>query len=349
MIHGADIFKYSNGDIIDFSSNINPLGAPKALYDMIDENIKNIERYPDVSYRKLKSDIARFHKLDSSNIAVGSGALELIDNIIAESRFKKIYSFAPSFSEYKIRAKVHGKSFFEIDLKDDFSIDLDALDKIELDKYSLLIITNPNNPNGRLLIDRELDYILRLRKKLDFTIMLDEAFIEFTDKFYSYGELDGIYIIRAMTKFYAMPGLRLGYAISTADDIKKIDDNLAPWTISSLLEEAGEILFDEVYKTRTREFIKAERIRMMQLVDDIDGLETVKSDADFFLIKLNEISEDEIFRELLKRNILVRTCSSYSNMNGNYIRVAIKSASNNDHLIDSLKDIMNNLRKESYE
>lgn len=342
MLHGANIFKYEkDGDLIDFSSNINPLGAPKIVYEIIKDNLKNIERYPDIEYRKLYADISEAYNIDKDNIAIGNGAIELIDRII--SIHDRIIVMDPSFSEYELRAKVYGKEFLHFNLKVDFSIDFDVLENFDFKDKDLLIITNPNNPNGRLLTSDEHKKIIDIINKTDAHLMFDEAFIDFCDVNYNSIDFisDKIYIIRAATKFYALPGLRLGILFSLKDNIKRIKELVPSWSVGSLLENIGVIFKDEDYKSKSKEYIKTEREFLIGELKKFKDIKVYDSDADFVLINLYDKDEDEIFEEFLKRKILVRKCSSYRNLDGNYIRVAVKTREKNTKLIDAFKEILN--------
>lgn len=342
MIHGANIFKYQGeGKLTDFSSNINPLGAPKIVYEIIERDLKNIERYPDIEYRRLYADLSEAFGTEKQNIAIGNGAIELIDRIISEH--DRIIVFDPSFSEYEIRAKVYGKEFIHFDLKEDFSIDFERLNNFKFKEKDLLIITNPNNPNGRLLTADEHKKLIDLTNESQVNLMLDEAFIDFVDVNYNSLEFlsDKIYVIRAATKFYALPGLRLGILFSSEKNIERIRELVPSWSVGSLLENIGEIFKDEAFKNKTREYIKREREFLLSELAKFKSIKPVKSDADFILIDLGENAEEYIFEEFLKHDILVRKCSSYRNLDGNFIRIAVKSHENNLKLINALEEILN--------
>lgn len=342
MIHGANIFEYDKtGDLLDFSSNINPLGTPKIVYEIINRDIKNIERYPDIEYRKLYADISESHQIPADNIAIGNGAIELIDRII--SMHDRIIVLDPCFSEYEIRAKVYGKEIFRLNLDRDFRIDFKTLEHCDFKASDLLIVTNPNNPNGRVLEKSEHQKLMEFVKNTGVHLMLDEAFIDFAEVDYNSLDYisDQIYVVRAATKFYALPGLRLGIAFSSAENIRKLKELIPSWSVSSLLENIGAIFKDEEYKKTSREYIKREREFLIENLKGFKQIEVQKSDADFILIDLKDLEEEFLFEEFLKRKILIRKCSSYRNLEGNFIRVAVKSRENNIKLIEGFKEIIN--------
>ena len=341
MIHGANIFKYAeDGDILDFSSNINPLGPPDYVYDIIEENVKSIERYPDIEYRSLMADISKAFGVAQNKIAIGNGAIELIDRIIFEH--ERIIVFDPSFSEYEIRARVYGKEFLPVNLKNDFTIDFEALEKFAFKKGDLLILTNPNNPNGRALKRDEFERLIAIIKGSPAYLMLDQAFDDFADLDYQAMDYidDDIYLIKAATKFYSLPGLRLGMAFSSEKNIKRLRSLVPSWSVGALLENMGKIFMDQDFKEKSKAYIKMER---EFLIDELEKLKlkTYESAADFLLINLGGREEEDVFQEFLKRKILVRKCSSYRNLEGNFIRVAIKDHEKNTKLIQVLEEIIN--------
>lgn len=179
MEHGADLLTYEDkydGELIDFSSNINPLGPPKGLDEELIESFQSLTAYPDIKYRKLKTSISNYLNCEKENVLVGNGAVEIINNFIISS--ERIVVLLPSFSEYKKRALVMGKQVKEIFYEDDFSIDRDKLGAA-LNPGDLLILGNPNNPNGLRIPKDELLSIYLLTRAKNTFLLLDEAFLNF--------------------------------------------------------------------------------------------------------------------------------------------------------------------------
>ena len=342
MIHGANIFKYAeDGDILDFSSNINPLGPPACVYEIIEENKKNIERYPDIEYRHLMKDISEAFAVDEKKIALGNGAIEVIDRIIFDHN--RIIVFDPSFSEYEIRARVYGKEFLPLNLKKDFTIDFEILKNFEFKEGDLLILTNPNNPNGRALNKDEFTRLIGIIKSSPVHLMLDQAFDDFADLQYRAMDYigDDIYLIKAATKFYSLPGLRLGMAFSSEKNIARLRDLVPSWSVGALLENMGRIFKDQAFKEKSRAYIKEEREFLQGEINKIKGVHAYDSSANFLLINLGQIKEEFIFQEFLKRKILIRKCSSYRNLSGNFIRIAVKDREKNMKIIQVFKEVVN--------
>lgn len=179
MDHGGDLLsyeKYYDGKLIDFSSNINPLGPPEGLDEVLRDSFNSVEIYPDIKYRRLKKSISNYLKCREENVLVGNGAVELIDNFIILA--KRVLVSIPSFSEYEKRALVHQKEIIRIPYKLDFTIDMKTIGS-NIEKDDLIILGNPNNPTGLRLDKIELIVLHNIVKKSGAYLVLDEAFLSF--------------------------------------------------------------------------------------------------------------------------------------------------------------------------
>lgn len=356
-MHGADVDivrrKYNKEDeIIDFSSNINPF-LPKGIKDVVVSDFEKIRSYPDIDYIKLRKVMADYLNkegdrdlFDFRNIAVGNGASELIYLLIASSR-GRVGIFSPTFSEYRKGAKTFGKYFEEIpfdrlDEKRD-KIDEDkSLDKL-LCRFETIIICNPNNPDGRL---RDLKFLFDYCLKKDKKLIVDETFIEFCEDFKKYSAIfyncKNVYVIRAVTKFFGVPGIRLGYLISDKKNIEEINDIKEPWTVNCFADSIGRKIFlDKDFGDFSRSYFSIERRFIKKNIDMIDDLEIFDSDSAFFLIKIkNEISSNELKERLIKEfNILIRDAKDYFELNEKYFRIAVKTRKENERLIFALRKV----------
>lgn len=344
MKHGGDLLTYENqynGELVDFSSNINPLGIPQGLTEVLINSFQDMESYPDIKYRKLKKSIAKYLKCNTNNILVGNGAVEIINNFIIPA--KRVLTMAPAFSEYEERAIAHGKKVEVIDYNNDFSINLKAMEE-ELEEDDLLILGNPNNPTGLRIPQKDLIEIYQLTIKKNAFLLLDEAFYEFCpddyDSIEMFKEYDyrNIGIIRAATKFFALPGIRLGYGCTSTDMVEKIEDIQLPWSVNSLADRAGQFIFDQDnYIKRSKEYISTEREFMLEELSKLKGMVIYKTHTNYILIKLLNWGEEFVFKHFLKQGLVIRKCSSFKELTGDYIRVAIKDRKNNKRLIDAFK------------
>lgn len=346
MIHGGDILSYQNKEgeeIIDYSSNINPLGPPQGLYERLIEGFSSLNSYPDIHYRKLKKAVAQYLKCQSDQLILGNGAVEIIDKFIMQSQ--RVLSFRPAFIEYELRAKAHKKEWSYLNYDEDFKVDLKSLaDKLK--EEDLLVLANPNNPTGLRIGEEKIKGIYKLVLEKKAYLLLDEAFYEFAPLDYDSIEIfrqrgyERLAIIRAATKFFSLPGLRLGYACTEKSKVKEIAEIELPWSVNSLADLAGQFIFqDQAYIDESRDYIDRERKFVYENLLKIEGLRPYKTDSNYMLIKLDRWNEEEVFNHFLEKGILIRKCSSFPGLEGDHIRIAIKDRVNNEKLIDRFKQL----------
>lgn len=341
MEHGGDLLTYESyykGQLIDFSSNINPLGTPEGLEKVLIGSFKTLESYPDIKYRKLKSSIGKYLNCSEENVLVGNGAVEVINNFIIPA--KRLVLMTPAFSEYEKRAIAHGKEVIKTPYKEDFSIDLEQLEN-RLKDEDLLILGNPNNPTG-LRIDQDiLLKIYKLVKSKNAYLLLDEAFYEFCPEDYDSIEIfkkfqyENIGIIRAATKFFALPGIRLGYGCASKKKVVELSNIELPWSVNALADIAGQYIFDdESYIRTSKAYIEKERNYLLSELWKIEAITPYNTHTNYILIHLHNWDEDYVFNFFLEEGLVIRKCSSFVELGKDHIRVAIKDRENNQRLIN---------------
>jgi len=345
MEHGGDIYTYGqgyNGEILDFSSNINPLGMPEGLMDHLSGVYDHLLRYPDIQYRELRSEVAEYLGCGMENTIVGNGAVEIIDNFIMDSQ--RVVLMEPCFSEYRLRAEIHKRELLVLPSTSDYGLDLDAFIG-RLKRGDLVILGNPNNPTGRRIKKEDLVMLHREVLYSGAYLLLDEAFFEFSPEDYDSIELfrdwgyESVGIIRAATKFFALPGIRLGYSCAGAVKAHRIRGLQLPWSVNSMADRAGTHIFrDKGYIERTREYIKVQRSYLTDSLRDIKGLQPYESQSNFILVRLGGITEEEIFQRLVNKGIMVRKCRSFRVLSDNHIRIAVKDEKSNKRLVEALKN-----------
>ncbi|NLY36502.1 MAG: aminotransferase class I/II-fold pyridoxal phosphate-dependent enzyme [Tissierellia bacterium] len=340
MKHGGDLLSYKEyyeGDLIDFSSNINPLGYPQGLEEEMNLGFESLKAYPDIQYRKLKESVAEYLGCTKDNIVLGNGSVELIDNFIFLA--KRVILCTPSFSEYELRAAVHGKELVRIPYNEDFTLKTMAIEN-HLEEGDMLILGNPNNPTGLRIKKEELLNIYSMVNSAEAFLLLDEAFFEFCPRDYDSIELfksfdyDRVSILRASTKFFALAGIRLGYGCASKSMASMIAQIQLPWSINSLAEIAGRFIFkDKNYIEKSKTYIEIERKYLLEELSKVKGIQVFHSHTNFILIKLYAWKEEEAFLFFLRRGIVVRKCSSFVGLEENYIRIAVKDRESNERLL----------------
>lgn len=349
--HGANVdnmakkFGKNENDIIDFSSNVNP-HIISDLGKYVLEGLEKSRSYPDINYTNLRNNISDYIKVDSELIIPGNGATEII-YLLMKSIKRRLAILNPTFSEYGRGAKLNNLEIIDFHLKEEnnFSIDLDEIQK-NMDKFDSLFICNPNNPNGKV---KDLNELLDLMIENDKLLIVDETFMEFVGEEEKYSLINKIeqtpnlFILKAVTKFFGMPGLRLGYGVtSNKQIIKNIYEYKEPWTINSFAENLSNYLFkDKEYINGSKDYYINERKFMLEELRKISRLKVYDTDTNFVLIKLGDDEANSLKLELFEKyNILIRDASNFIGLDKSYIRVAIKSHNDNKVLIESLRKIL---------
>ncbi len=344
-IHGGNCLKR---DIVDFSVNINPLGLPEGIADIGSENTDAILRYPDPSSERLKKKLAVLHRAAPENIAVGNGSIELIYLIPRALKIKKSLILIPTFSEYEFALKLNNSKpvFFKTKEEDDFRIDHTEIIGC-LPQSGALFLCNPNNPTGSLSLSDDILRLIHICKQRGTVLILDEAFIEFTEESKNTAIVSAaikdrsLIILRSLTKFFAIPGLRLGYAIGHKTMIEKIAGLQYPWNVNGLAQLAGEkVLSDKDYMNRTRLFVAEERQYIVKRLKAVKGLKTYPSSANFILCKLQNTrikSSTILAKHLLCDGIYIRACGNFRGLNDRFFRIAVRKRHDNNRLINSIE------------
>ena len=349
--HGANVdnmakqFGKNENDIIAFSSNVNP-HIISDLGKYVLEGLEKSRSYPDINYTNLRNNISDYIKVDSELIIPGNGATEII-YLLMKSIKRRLAILNPTFSEYGRGAKLNNLEIIDFHLKEEnnFSIDLDEIQK-NMDKFDSLFVCNPNNPNGKV---KDLNELLDLMIENDKLLIVDETFMEFVGEEEKYSLINKIeqtpnlFILKAVTKFFGMPGLRLGYGVtSNKQIIKNIYEYKEPWTINSFAENLSNYLFkDKEYINGSKNYYINERKFMLEELRKISRLKVYDTDTNFVLIKLDDDEANSLKLELFEKyNILIRDASNFIGLDKSYIRVAIKSHNDNKVLIESLRKIL---------
>ncbi|MDO4301172.1 MAG: histidinol-phosphate transaminase [Clostridia bacterium] len=342
-IHGGDIYTY-NKKVIDFSANISPLGVTENIISAIEKSLCEISNYPDVEYRELREAIAEREKVSSESIICGNGAAEIIFNLVQALKPKKVLFIFPSFAEYEqavntINAK---KRYYYLSEKNNFNLTEDILGFID-NTIDLMFICNPNNPTGTVIKKELLLKIADKCKACNSILLIDECFMDFVYDCNNYSMVNNInsynniMILKAFTKLYAIPGLRLGYGISNSGKlVEKIYNCRQPWNVSVVAQAAGIAALRELnLPQKVREYVKTEKDYIMREFSELN-IKFFDSKANYILFKANK----ELDKELLRHNILIRNCSNYKGLKYGYFRIAVKNHADNKKLIDSIKQVM---------
>lgn len=358
--HGSDLEKIENlygikkESIISFSANVNPLGISPKLRGGLAEKLDVITSYPDREYTELRETIADYCQTAFENCIVGNGSTELISAVIRSKSPKKACLLSPTYSEYEREISLSGGDFFYYRLlpENGFSLRTEALfDLLSGQNAELLVICNPNNPTSTALRQDTLAEILNFCKKKSIFVMLDETYVEFTEDYEHItavpllSQFDNLIILRGVSKFFAAPGLRLGYGLSGNHTLlREINEKKNPWTVCSLAEAAGKLLFtDTDYIRQTKDLIFSERKRVCKELRAISGLKVYEPAANFVLVQIEKENRDAdlLFEAAIRRSLMLRNCSSFEGLDNRFFRLCFMLPEDNDKLLACIRDVMN--------
>ncbi|WP_296645338.1 pyridoxal phosphate-dependent aminotransferase [Romboutsia sp. 13368] len=352
--HGANLYDlsskygFSKEDFMDFSSNINPFGSSILAKNYIINNIDKVSVYPDPDYIDLKTSISKYCNCSIDNILLGSGATELISSFIETINPKKALLLSPAYSEYeKELSKINCDIVKYFSKKENnFSINIeDLINNINENNYDLIVICNPNNPTGFTFTKDEIEKILNSTSSF---VMVDETYIEFTNKkVYSSTALvdyyKNLFVIRGTSKFFSTPGIRLGYGLISNNSIKEnINSHLDLWNINIFASMMGEVMFNDIeFIENTYSLMVNEREYLINELSKFNDLNVYKSQGNFILceIKSKSITSKELRDKLIPSKIIIRDCSSFDGLDEYFFRVCILKPEENRFLINNLTNI----------
>ncbi|MDO4553792.1 MAG: histidinol-phosphate transaminase [Lachnospiraceae bacterium] len=356
--HGSDLEKIEEyyhikkEEIVSFSANVNPLGISSLLRETLASHLDAITTYPDRDYVALRKAISQYTGAELSHIIVGNGSTELISLFIKIRQAKKALIIGPSYSEYEREISLEGGSslYHRLSEEHDFNLNLSRLEPKLNESVDLLVICNPNNPTSSAIPRKQMRQILDVCKQQDIFVIIDETYVEFAPDVDEITAVpltnyyNNVAILRGISKFFASPGLRLGYAIcGNPDIIREINKKKNPWTINSLAAIAGEIMFsDTEYIQRTRSLILSERQRIKDILSTWKSVKVYEPYANFILVRIlnPEITSDQMFDYCIRQKMMIRDCSTFPFLNHEYIRFCFMKPEDNNRLLRAMAEYL---------
>jgi threonine-phosphate decarboxylase len=343
--HGGPFsITHPSSNILDFSSNINPMGISSLMRKTIKNQLDTIQIYPDSESTQLRKNLQRYTTISSSQIVVGNGATEIIYNFCQAFLSNKtpVLIPIPTFGEYESAAKLNGAkiSFFKTM---NLEKDIDAF-ILKIPNNGCVFICNPNNPTGNLISKKTLQNIIMLANKRNTLVFIDECFIELVpDNNESIIKLvkkyDNLFVLRSLTKSFALAGLRIGYGIGSKQMISILNNIKIPWNVSGLAQQAASTaLSHSFYLTKVKKIIKRESYYLINYISKLNGFQCNSTSTNFILIK-TKMKSKILQKKLLEKKILIRDCSTIRGLNDNYIRIAVKTRKENEKLIKALEKL----------
>jgi threonine-phosphate decarboxylase len=362
-VHGGDVdnvareYGVQAAELIDFSASINPLGPPQSVMERLQREAADpaaLARYPDPKYSELRSALATHLNVPQECLTIANGSAALFGAVIRSVRPHTCLLPVPAFGEQR-RALAAATCEIErlpLTAANGFRLDTRALCQTLAElRPSLCVLTNPHNPSGALTTAAEMAHVARTAAECQVQLLVDEAFIDFAPSetlTATATRSDHLVVLRSLTKFYGMPALRVGYAVSTPEIAARIDAQLPAWPVTTLAATAAvEAIRDDDYADRTLRAVRDDRQYLREGLAR-HAVETYPSAGNFLLFRLPEPGPDSTqlrTRLIRKHHIIVRDCRSFDGMaDGRFIRVAVRSRADNDRLVEAIRSELQEIR-----
>jgi len=331
----------SEKDLLDFSANINPLGLPEWLRSLISSQISSLVHYPDLNCSLLVEAFASQRGISAEEVLIGNGSTELLYLLPRAVPKRRAVIPAPSYLDYRKACELAGLTVESMLLREDngFRLDLSALD-LKLHGDELVFVGQPNNPTG-LLVEPEALRALAFNHPST-VFIVDEAFADFIDGLDSliHNRPSNVVVLYSLTKFYAIPGLRLGCAVADRNIAREVRRIMPPWTVNTLAQAVGEAaLQDNAYAVQTRILVKTLREQLSHELQSIPNLTVYPGSANFLLVRIDrkDLDGPTLARKMLVDGIAIRNCGNYEGLDNRFFRVAVRTAEENALLCQSIR------------
>ncbi|MGG1658571.1 threonine-phosphate decarboxylase CobD [Brevibacillus sp. NRS-1366] len=352
--HGGDLltaaqrFGVPPGDFLDYSANINPLGMPVSVKEILLASLSAVVRYPDPGHRSFRKALSLSLGIAEEWLLPANGAAEAMALAILGLQPQTVGVVYPCFSEYAQLSKQFGSSVIGCYGQEENGYKPDRGELYTLfDQADLVFVGSPNNPTGILYQPEELLQMARWTDETDTWLIVDEAFLDFVEEkrqFTLASQLEQfprVILMRSMTKMYAIPGLRLGYAIAHPDVIRRMSQKQVSWSVNSLALLAGELCLQETeYENRTRTLVANERAYLSEIIGQELGWKVWPGEANFLLLRSPEnLTAEQLQARLGRKRVLIRSCAMYPGLTDRDVRIAVRSREENERLIAALREV----------
>jgi len=323
-------------DLLDFSQNINPLGPPPQALDAARRALFEASgRYPDLEYRELRDGLAGYLEVPPENVVPTNGGAEALFLAAGAARAGDALILEPTFSEYAAAARASGREVVRRLVRrpeDGFRLDHAALG--DLRGISVVFLCNPNNPTGESLDPAEVLGIADRVREAGALLVVDEAFADFAPGI-SVGGMVGesLWVARSFTKFFAIPGLRLGCLI--CDDAELVKRLQPSWPVNAVAAAAGIAAVDDAgFSTASVAEVTRLRDDLYFALDNLPGLQPYPGAANFLMVR----GPEALAGRLARRGLLVRGCEPFMGLGAGFFRVAVRSEAENERLLSALRE-----------
>ena len=352
--HGGDIYELARNlgcestDIIDMSSNINPLGPVPALLEHLRENLTVLDALPDVDATGLVEAFANHFGLPVERVLAGNGTTQFIFTSPWALEMKKVVICGPTYADYEDACRTHnvGLEYALAKESNRFRPDLEALTTL-LSDQDAVFICNPNNPTGTVIGRNDMVALCKANPTIRFII--DESYLPFSTQYQDTTminhDLENVILLHSFSKIFCIPGLRLGFMVASPQNVALFRRFYQPWSVNSLAQSAGIFLLnpfssDDSYLEMTQAFVVKEHQLFRERLRGLDTLHLFPSPAPFFLIKISEgLTASQLCAALSKDRILIRNCENFHGLSERYVRISLKSPEINARVAQKLTEI----------
>ena len=359
QIHGGNIFAASRelgrdlGKLIDFSASINPLGPSPRVWRAITNARHLLTHYPDPDCWELRQALAKLWQRSPAHIVMGNGSTELIDALPRALRIRHLLVVQPTFSEYATSmARIGGRvSAVYATRTEQYAQPIDGLCRLleqrrnGSDAFHGVMLCNPNSPSGQACSVGDVQRLARAAQRCGVWLLIDEAFADYCPERSFIPQASSwprVVISRSLTKFYALPGLRIGYAVAQPSVIELLRRQVPPWSVNTMGQVAAlAALEDSAHARKSMQFMAKERERFGKLLASLPGCSVMPTHANYFFMELHrDRHAREVTEQLRNEGLLIRDCSSVPGCNARSIRLAVRSRRENDRLIQALSNLL---------
>lgn len=354
FLHGGNVYEIAAmlgcgpEEILDFSASINPLGPPPGLMEELERHFHLLQHYPDIRNEAIVHAIAEYERVPAGMVVVGNGSTELIYWLPGVLKVKSAAIVLPTFSEYRKAFELQGVRLEKLfcSRENGFQPTVEQLERVcDALAPDAVLLTNPASPAGTTLPPPVREWVLEkgcLGKPI---CIVDEAFVDFCpeESFKpSLAHVPNLVLIRSMTKFYGIPGLRLGYLLASEDLAARCRASLPPWGVSTFAQVGGVYcLRQETYRRETLALVEEERSRLQKAFSETSGVEVFPGRANYLLLHFDGgmTSAGALQEALLQsRRILIRDCSTFQGLDGRFVRVAVRLPQENQRLVEGIRE-----------
>ncbi len=333
-------------DIIDMSSNLNPLGPPDTIHAIIRERLSAIHSLPEPDAASMCRGFARYHDIDPRNVMAGNGTTFFIYTIPRALGVKKVVIAGPAYSDYKDACRMHGIDHTHCLAKKEqnFQLDIDKISEMAKDA-DLVFLCNPNNPTGALTPREKIAFLIK--RHPDTCFVVDESYLPFVDdaqnlSFVSDTHYPNLLVLSSMSKIFRIPGLRTGFLSGAIPLIDKVMGYYQPWSVNSLAQEVITDIFAhpeaiEPFYEQTRVYIREEKQVFVQALQGVFGISLFDAPTYFILAELGRMTAPDFCRAIGQDKILIRDCGNFYGLTDRFVRFSLKTRQINLALADSIK------------